>query len=495
MRACALTDTAGGAEECKDNMLEYAKKVSIANHRFRGANLADARLKFEWSDSFDPEDVVGHHDWRYERVGALMNVAAAFAYLGTHEDRGTADGVKAACNNFQLAAGTIDAVREETRAAAWTLLTTDLTADFLEMLHTLFLAQAQKCFYEKAKRDGIKEKLLTMIAAECAALYKDASLKLTHLRRSLSPGFGAIIAANAALFDGLQHAHAAPGHLEALEYGKQVARLQHAAAACQQAAEVCQKGGIGGPVLKIFTDAVIKTRDDAAKAAKDNELIYTERVPVLQQLPPLERKLMVKPMTPPQLALPEMPTPLEAPTPAAAPVVVGASNIPAGPSHTVELKLYKPHATTKLGLTLTSQGTEAPAVTAVSTDGVGQALIKLGDVLLSVNGAGCNGHEHTTTMLRGEIGEISILVQRKGEKPKPAPSAAPPMPPMPPTPPAGGPPPPPSFESAQAMESEALQQLKAMGFGEAEANGALRAANHDTARAVELLAEGSLPAP
>eukprot|EP00966_Prymnesium_polylepis_P193313 4480549-Prymnesium_polylepis.1 len=50
-----------------------------------------------------------------------------------------------------------------------------------------------------------------MIAAECAALYKDASLKLTHLRRSLSPGFGAIIAANAALFDGLQHAHAAPG--------------------------------------------------------------------------------------------------------------------------------------------------------------------------------------------------------------------------------------------------------------------------------------------
>ena len=45
-----------------------------------------------------------------------------------------------------------------------------------------------------------------------------------------------------------------------------------------------------------------------------------------------------------------------------------------------QVKLFKPQPTTKLGLTLTSVGSEAPAVTAIAPDGVGQAMLRLGDV-------------------------------------------------------------------------------------------------------------------
>ena len=44
-----------------------------------------------------------------------------------------------------------------------------------------------------------------------------------------------IVEANSIIFDGLQHYHAATTHLEALEYGKQVARLGYAVNACAQA--------------------------------------------------------------------------------------------------------------------------------------------------------------------------------------------------------------------------------------------------------------------
>ena len=89
----------------------------------------------------------------------------------------------------------------------------------------------------------------------------------------------------------------------------------------------------------------------------------------------------------------------QAPAAPAAPVVQAVgSNVPVGPTHTLEVKLYKPQPTTKLGLTLTSMGTEAPAVTAIAPDGVGQAMLKLGDVVLSVNGAAGAGHEQTTNM-------------------------------------------------------------------------------------------------
>ena len=56
-----------------------------------------------------------------------------------------------------------------------------------------------------------------------------------------------------------------------------------------------------------------------------------------------------------------------------APTLAAPSPLVQGPTHTVELKLYKPHPTTKLGVTLTSTGMEAPAVTALAPDGAAQA--------------------------------------------------------------------------------------------------------------------------
>jgi len=376
-----------------------------------------------------------------------------------------------------------------------TQLTTDLSSDYIEMLHSLLLAQAQKCFYEKAERDGIKDKLLAMLAAECAALYRDVHQRVSHgvLRGSITPSFQGVIGANAALFDAVQNFHMAAVHKEAREYGKQVARLKHATATCARAVSACQQAGISGPVLAVFTSAQVRCANECQQAEKDNNLIYTEKVPPVETLPPIDRKLMVKPLRPAELALPEMPTPLP---PTQAQHVVG-TNVPPGPTHILEVVMYKPQPNTKIGITLTSHSSEPPAVTAVASDGVGQAMLKLGDVILSINGTAAAGHEQTTRLLREAVGEIKINVQRKGEKPAPAPSPSQPSPPPHPAPaptspqPATpNPPPPPSFEEVQKMEAETLAKLTAMGFDDEQAKAALRTTQGDPVAAIALLTEG-----
>lgn len=124
-----------------------------------------------------------------------------------------------------------------------------------------------------------------------------------------------------------------------------------------------------------------------------------------------------------------------------------------------------------------------------------QAVLKLGDVILSVNGtAGC-GHDQTSKLLRDAVGEVRILVERKGVSPPAKPKVDPPplatpADPPPPKPEDASPPPPPSFDSVKQMESEALSQLMAMGFGSEEASAALKQAHGDANAAVTLLTEG-----
>ena len=73
------------------------------------------------------------------------------------------------------------------------------------------LLQAQKCFYEKAVADGRSHAIVAKLAAECAALYQDAGLKLKAplLQEAISSEWLAVVDWNRALFDGVHNYYAA----------------------------------------------------------------------------------------------------------------------------------------------------------------------------------------------------------------------------------------------------------------------------------------------
>jgi len=302
MRGCSYGKH--GAAQCKDDSLKYFQMVTHAAHHYRGLHLPTTNLSFRWYDTFRMSVSAAFADWEYDRACTLFNVAASLSYMATSQDRGDPEGMKAACNYFQQSAGTISAMREIVKDAAWVDRTPDTTSEFLEALEALLLAQAQKCFFEKASAAAMKPVLIGKIAAECAALYEDAHARLATpmLRHHCAQEWLDVVEWNRKAFDGYQHYFAALVHAENHEYGAQVSRLTYATNRCAEAVTLCQKAD--KMLQEQFKRAHALAKEAYLKAKKDNDLVYNEKVPPVEVLPKLERKAMVKPIRLPETYVP-----------------------------------------------------------------------------------------------------------------------------------------------------------------------------------------------
>jgi hypothetical protein len=302
-------------DECRHIVANYQNLVQRAEAITFGKSLEEVGLKFTWSEAFDgtPHTV---SDWTYERACAVFNLAAILSFLGTHQDRGSNDGIKAACKLYQEAAGALGEVRKLIKEAAWPL-PPDLSSDTTELLHSLMLAQAQKTFVEKAERDGLSAAILGKLSAACAAMYADVSAKVAHARTHGRPiagmahcssGWLEIIQMNAMLFDGMQHFYLAAVDAEAAEHGSQVGRLAHAEAVTAKLVRLASE--TDPALLAKFRDAHERCHMAYAAAKEDNDKAYFGKVLSPDELPTPEQKRMVQPLLPPEIAEDQSLTPL-----------------------------------------------------------------------------------------------------------------------------------------------------------------------------------------
>jgi hypothetical protein len=191
----------------------------------------------------------------------------------------------------------------EMREAPWKG-SPDLSLDTLDTLRKLMLAQAMKCFYEKARDENKSASLMAKMAADCAALYQDVSSCMAQAKAAGRP-IGAmpkdwldVVEWNRLLFDGVQQYYLSAVHLEKFEYGIQLSRLTYATNKCGEAVNATVSAN---PLMrKQFLDAYELCRSTHERAKKDNDLLYNESVPNFAMLPKPERlpKLLVKPTLP-----------------------------------------------------------------------------------------------------------------------------------------------------------------------------------------------------
>ena len=175
-RACSFANNQPA--EVRDILLEYHKQLVHAAHHFRATSLyRETKLLFTWHDSMNAASKKGFADWAYERAAVLFNLAASLSMLATDEDRTEPAGLRAACHYFQQAAGVVDEALCLCSASPWVERTADMTSDFLAALRALLLAQAQKCFFEKASAEKMSDSILAKISAECAAPHEHASAR------------------------------------------------------------------------------------------------------------------------------------------------------------------------------------------------------------------------------------------------------------------------------------------------------------------------------
>ena len=81
--------------------------------------------------------------------------------------------------------------------------------------------------------------------------------------------------------------------------------------------------------------------------------------------------------------------------------------------------MLKPLVTTVVGVT-TEIGTSGVTITAMSKDGAGyQAGLRVGDVLLTVQGDVCNTGKETIGLLRAAEGSVVVAISRPAVATKP----------------------------------------------------------------------------
>jgi programmed cell death 6-interacting protein len=159
------------ADEIRQSLVRYHRLLVALEGRF---DMSQLRLTFVWRDAFKPSVKQGEADSRFERAAVLFNLAAVLSFDATVQKRSEADGIKQACQHFQLAAGLLHQLWQLVADAPWAseaASSGDLCPHSIDAMKTLMLAQAQRCFYEKAVLDGLSPKLLSLVASQAAIYY------------------------------------------------------------------------------------------------------------------------------------------------------------------------------------------------------------------------------------------------------------------------------------------------------------------------------------
>ncbi|KAJ3050740.1 pH-response regulator protein palA/rim20 [Rhizophlyctis rosea] len=248
----------------------------------------------------------------FEKAGVLFNTAAMYSQLGVKQERGTAEGIKKACQYFQQAAGIFKFLLEN--LAEWNVPQIgDLQASILETLTNMMLGQAQECFWHKAVVDKLKDAIVAKLAMQAATFYETASQS--------AEGSGAFDKTwTTHLQVKKHHFNAAAQYRGSAEckgagrYGEEIARLQLAQASVKKGMEhylfkhalphvqgdmkvtsARIRDGSGSLLTKHVNQNLQQMiENELRRAEKDNDIVYMEVVPRVETLVPIKGAVMVQ---------------------------------------------------------------------------------------------------------------------------------------------------------------------------------------------------------
>lgn len=259
------------------------------------------RLQFTWNDSFCPRKKITQSSVRFEQAAVMFNYGALESQMGVQTDRSSADGLKAACKHFMLAAGAFARVKDELVSQCLGARTPDMSVEGLGLLIYLMLAQAQACFYEKSIKDQMKDGIKTKLAHQALEYYMSA---LDFCNSSALSGTIDRTWSIHLLFQvrcmkaATQYWQAKASKEIALTrgtgYGEEIARLKAAEDECHEGIKVASTNKLPGSLIESVKALQRVIREHLETAQKDNSSVYLENVPKFTDLPAIGKANMVK---------------------------------------------------------------------------------------------------------------------------------------------------------------------------------------------------------
>lgn len=291
----------------RETLLSYYRALRVVEGRFPiSAQSGHIHLPFTWTDAFDTKRKTTLSDPKFERCAVLFNLACSWVTTGCDADRDDAKGAKVAAHAFQNAAGVFTVLEQIAEKATVTKTndapTMDTSKECTAALVQLCLAQAQKCVFDKASRDGKSVGVLVKLARQCHLFYAAAKTALeqaplcdhvdkswrAHIEAMSSLHFAeAEVAACAALAD------------DEDGVGPKIARLGRASQTLASGARfVKNTNGVSVGLITTLMTLKDTVDRDLAQATRENEVVYMVRVPQYEDLPELGAAAMVKAVVP-----------------------------------------------------------------------------------------------------------------------------------------------------------------------------------------------------
>jgi len=299
--ACARDD-AGATEALRG----YYRALCAMESRIPiSTSVEHAVVEFSWRDSgrgarASPRAVT-RADVQYEKCAVLYNYAAALsrsgARLGQNAD---AEGVKRAAAAFQASAGAFEMLADLVERKLSAPPSVDLSREHCDVMIKLQLAQAQECFFLKAKIMNTSASVLSKLAQQARLFYDEAEGATVKLVDYLDDGLVHYMRLKRAYLgaEALRLASKVILATDETNVGPAIARLRQAKEALSEAirdARVVASDPVLERVKKYLSEEISPT---LVSLEEDNECVYMCRVPKAEDMPPLAGTSLVK-ATPP----------------------------------------------------------------------------------------------------------------------------------------------------------------------------------------------------
>ena len=216
-------------------------------------------------------------------------------------NRSTSEGLKSACNYFCQAAGVVAHIKTELIPDLRTVPPEDMDTMTLESLQQLLLAQAQECFWSKAVKDGLKDGLISKLAAKVSDFY-DQAAEFGTKSDTISTEWIHHMTAKHHHFAAAAQYRASRECLDKQNYGEEVARLRDSLTCVNEALKEAR--WINKTVLTDLNGLRSRVTEDLKRAEKDNDVIYLMPVPPKSVLKTLSRAGMATPRVPTEVSDP-----------------------------------------------------------------------------------------------------------------------------------------------------------------------------------------------
>ncbi|KAH9362292.1 hypothetical protein HPB48_002270 [Haemaphysalis longicornis] len=197
-------------------LYEYYNLLYFVDRRFFPPNRSMG-IFFEWFDSLTGVPST-QKTVAFEKASVLFNIAALYTQIGAKQDRGKSTGIDSAVDSFLRAAGMFCYIRENFSKPP----SMDLSAETLEVLTHVMLAQARECLFEKLILGSVeKQGVMTCIevgqeAAEVAEVYAQVHklISMPPVKDYVPYSWISLILVKAEHYRALAHYYVAVGLLE-----------------------------------------------------------------------------------------------------------------------------------------------------------------------------------------------------------------------------------------------------------------------------------------